>query len=90
MKRSEIYLEAAKRIALRNDFSCNAIDFVQGRNSHPMARASYVKLFGLKNTRAGNAGRNVVALWYSGPEEEQKCRVLMLCLASAIAASEGE
>lgn len=86
MKRSEIYLRAAE-IVDRGDYiySCNAIS--HSLDDMPQidfklaykARSEYTELFDLYSSRVVQELPN-----------HKLVRVLMLCLASAIAESEGE
>jgi len=89
MKRSEIYLRAARQVARCDGFSCIAVDDQAGPfviDSY--ARRTYAQLMGLPKFCCENAISDEIDAMPRA--ERQHLRVLMLCLAAAVAESEGQ
>lgn len=91
MKRSEIYLRAAELVdaTMYPRFSCCAIDTAQGIFRSEAPREFYADLFDLDSPPNAPSTNNENALWKAAEDDMKSWRILMLCLASAISASEG-
>jgi len=94
MKLSEIYREAAERIASgKEDFSCTAIAKAQGLPYNQCTEAStkYLELYELGDGFAMGKASNLHKLWsmYAQVPEARSWRVMMLLFAAAIAETEG-
>lgn len=87
MKASKVFREAAKKIELGyQNFCCNAISFVVVSDTFLQCeeRDYFRKIYGKRN--GGYLG------WYGSTlkKENQDARIIALCLAAAIAESEGK
>lgn len=88
MKYSEIFLKAAELVAEHEEFSCNAIDRINAEENgrytdYCPARCWYCETLGI-DIRYGFSLSSLNRV-----KDSQNRRVIMLCLAAAIAESEG-
>lgn len=93
MKRSEIYLRAAELIdSGRETFSCLSIPLAMDMQIHqrPDEQIAYEEMFGFSALYEPTTKNDSDIINRKNVAQSKLRRVLMLCLASAIAESEGD
>lgn len=86
MRRSEIYLRAAQRVASGvSEFSCTAISLV-GLSYNLKARKDYIATMAQSMDCFGRPFLNARAFGDAGTEEGIHTRIVALCLMAAIVA----